>query len=112
MMDKPTIGRIVLGPRHHGDVLDHSRVAPKPQTVSVVRPQVAEQLQARLRSAEAALRELVNAIEVVLDHPSYKSVITVAHVHGVNYVGPTIEKQLEAARGHLARHIKEEPVAG
>jgi len=66
----------------------------------------------RLRSQRAMavglLRALVDQITVVGKSPDYLSVWTMAKIHGLEYKGPTYEKELEDARVFLEAKPGEE----
>lgn len=46
--------------------------------------------------AEAA-QKLCDKLEEVSNHPQYASVFTIAHVHGLEYSGPTYGEETKAA---------------
>jgi len=52
---------------------------------------------------EDALRELRDGIEEIFADPSFKYMQEIAWVHGAEYSGPIITKQLDAAAKLLAR---------
>lgn len=50
-----------------------------------------------------ALRALVKKLEALLADPQFKSVFTIAYIHGSRYAGPTIDRELADAKAALAK---------
>lgn len=60
-----------------------------------------EALREETQGPRAALEKLLEKLGQVESHPEYKSVWTLAYLHGQPYSGPTWEKEVQDARAAL-----------